>query len=455
MSYQRDFPFFELAKCVNLHKIQGDTLDCPIHFYPDQEYWKYIQKSLYVAVSRVKNSGKITFQPGLAEGLKGQKFKELKSPIVPNWIGDNNELIGSVLAPSVIPVPGTPTGADVDLIESDTLSDSTLILIRSIKVTPGSVSLPGKGCSLEHCSSSGSGLLSSTNETNNKKCKSGSIRWLASKIGLDKMKISRLLNSNRTNFDFQIFTSGKTGPILGETYDVITDDFKTNYTFSKFKGTPSIANFVSTNAITFDVDNETTNTMPEDVWRALGYPAMVAHHSLQSGKPKYKKVNGTLTSEVIDERSVPRFHIAIAVEEISNVEVYRETWEHYASVLSKAGIIVDQVKDVARRYFGCDTEVVKKPGIVLQTVSIAKPAPVPVIHEPVVSGPIDEVAFYFEMCRYDHDNKNGGRGKEILRKARIQVEKRGWTREMAHRFIDLLCDEWKCPEKKNHLKSYF
>lgn len=65
------------------------------------------------------------------------------------------------------------------------------------------------------------------------------------------------------------------------------------------------------------------------------------------------------------------------------------------------------------------------------------------------------VQYYFEMAKDDHDGSDGGRGQLILRKAKSQKIKRGWSNEQCKELIRLLCIEWKCPEKINHLQSYF
>jgi hypothetical protein len=189
---------------------------------------------------------------------------------------------------------------------------------------------------------------------------------------------------------------------------------------------------------------------------------------MQSGKPKYKKVNGLVTSEVIDQRSVPRFHAIVAVGEITDPAVYKATWEHYARILEEKGIVVDQVKDVSRRFFGCDTEVVKKPGITLEQVlpeviessetiksSETTESPEVVVTEKSTVLPTDPVVYYYDMVKNDHDTKNGSRGEMILAKAFKQKNERSWTNEMCRELVTMLCKRWGCVSKTSRLCHYF
>jgi hypothetical protein len=67
----------------------------------------------------------------------------------------------------------------------------------------------------------------------------------------------------------------------------------------------------------------------------------------------------------------------------------------------------------------------------------------------------NEVEFYFNLCKNDHDKKNGGRGELILAKAFKQQHEKGWSNSQCKELIDLLCKEWGCPEKILRLQKYF
>jgi hypothetical protein len=61
---------------------------------------------------------------------------------------------------------------------------------------------------------------------------------------------------------------------------------------------------------------------------------------------------------------------------------------------------------------------------------------------------------YVELCRYDHNGKDGGRGKLILDKALNRIHRHNWTKDMAYKLIDKLCKIWNCSEKADKLKEY-
>jgi hypothetical protein len=126
----KEWQFFEPSDIINLHKIQGDTLDCGIHLIIDQVP-QYALKSLYVACSRVKSADQITFHTGMADYLEEYgKFKKLENNLKPDECLDNDDLIKEC---------------------KGNFLNITLILINRIKVKEkklpfeSRLSLPGEG----------------------------------------------------------------------------------------------------------------------------------------------------------------------------------------------------------------------------------------------------------------------------------------------------------------------
>jgi len=67
----------------------------------------------------------------------------------------------------------------------------------------------------------------------------------------------------------------------------------------------------------------------------------------------------------------------------------------------------------------------------------------------------NSVEYYFNLCKNDHDGKNGGRGELILAKTFKQQREHNWDNGQCRQLIELLCREWKCTDKIGRLQSYF
>jgi hypothetical protein len=88
-----EFQYFSKSRIINAHKIQGDTFEDKIAICLDNPFTE--QKTLYVAASRAKRAEqlKFVFTPNQKMIIN---WKPLVSPIIPDWTGDNDELIKNV-----------------------------------------------------------------------------------------------------------------------------------------------------------------------------------------------------------------------------------------------------------------------------------------------------------------------------------------------------------------------
>ena len=75
--------------------------------------------------------------------------------------------------------------------------------------------------------------------------------------------------------------------------------------------------------------------------------------------------------------------------------------------------------------------------------------------EPVTTAFDNSVEYYFNLCRNDHDGKNGGRGELMLAKTFKQQREHNWNNGQCRELIRLLGTEWNCQDKISRLQSYF
>jgi hypothetical protein len=420
-----DYRFFEKSDSVNIHKIQGDTLKCNVHYLYDSHVdWL---RTLYVTSSRVKNEQQLTFFDGYSDfvshRLTETKGVELKSRFNPDWTGNNEDLIKIV-----------ETELDVlDSLDNVTLQGNvdTLYNISTFykKVTPIEFFLFGLGTPNKNITNNIDSTLVTVNfnltsSTSNEKLK---LKRCRDKIDKELLEL--------TSFDY---TSNGTTEINDNGQFVCKNLLINPKDGHSNKNLSSMKNFV------FEFDDL----------------------SIEEQLKLYEK-NKKMIYRVIHSGN-KSLHFWIRVENCPNdVEIYHQISDYLNETLFD--------KKSCKSYKS-PSQLMRKPNGVRDNGNIQKVIynkrniiEVDYLHlnnekevEPVKqsdnssnSSFDNSVEYYFNMIKNDHNGKNGGRGELILSKTFKQKYKYDWTNSQCKELIRLLCNEWNCKEKISRLQTHF
>jgi hypothetical protein len=386
-----EFQHFSKSRIINAHKIQGDTFEDKIAICLDNPFTE--QKTLYVAASRAKRAEqlKFVFTPNQKMMIN---WKPLVSPIIPDWKGDNDELIKMLLF-------------DVNfayILYSESLNK---------KVTSNK--------------NSDKDLLVSCNKKNKP-----DLSVLVYPVRLqNKMVLKRL----RNKADNELESLPKESLIKKNNSIFVPKNPCINHTQSTLT---SFNNFV------FEFDDLTE----EEQLKLIEKHKKLIYRVIFSGNKSYhiwlrvnnapqsikeyeqlaKYLNNLLFEDKACQSCINPAQLMRAPGEIN-----KETGKLQEIIFNKRNIIEVKLEEMNNYYTSISKE--------KESVS-----------EPKIG---NEVEYYFNICKGDHDKTNGGRGELILAKAFKQLNEKGWTSSQCRELIGLLCNEWGCPEKIKRLQSYF
>jgi hypothetical protein len=391
-----DWIFFEPSDIVNLHKIQGDTLDCGIHLILDQSP-KYALKSLYVACSRVKSSDQITFHTGTADSLMEYgKYDKMISTLNQDEQLDNDDLIKEI--------------------ETCYFLNTTLILINRIKVKEKSNkdNLP-------------LGLGTNKNQQN-----------IPNKVFPIKLQNKMALNRLRNNIDKELLNLPKETLSNKANSIFIPKNPCANHTQSTLT---SFNNFVfEFDDLTGEEQLKLIEKYKKLIYRVIfsgnkSYHVWLRVNNAPQSIKEYEQLAKYLNNLLFEGKACQSCINPAQLMRAPN-EVNKETGKLQEIIINKRNIIEVNLEEMNKYY----TSIAKENESVL---------------EPKNETIENEVEFYFNICKGDHDKTNGGRGELILGKTFKQLHEKGWTSSQCKELIELLCNEWGCPEKIKRLQSYF
>jgi hypothetical protein len=382
-----DWSFFEPSDIVNLHKIQGDTLDCGIHILIDQAP-QFALKSLYVACSRVKSSDQITFHTGMADYLEQcGKFEKMVSTLNQDESLDNDNLIKEVKC---------------------YFSDPLLILINRINNKEKSNSL--------HL---GLGLSYSVepNITNSiypiKLHNKMALNRLRAKVDKELENLPKEILPNKSN---SIFIPKN--PCINHSQSTLT----------------SFNNFVfEFDDLTLDEQLKLIKKHRKLIYRVIfsgnkSYHVWFRVNNAPQSVKEYESLAKQLNQLLFDNKACKSCINPAQLMRAPN-EVNKETGNLQEVIMNKRNIIEVNLE------YSNDNET--------QNIDSNN------------QSYNNEVEYYFNLCKNDHNKTNGGRGELILAKAFKQLHEKGWSPSQCKELIELLCKEWGCPEKTERLQSYF
>jgi hypothetical protein len=407
-----DYKFFDKSDSVNIHKIEGDTLKCNLHFLYDSPVdWL---RTLYVFSSRVKNETQLSYYEGYSEYvskmLTQTKGIRLESKFTPDWTGNNEDLI-KIIETELDRMDSVTFGVDVDTLYN--------ISTSSKKVTY----FFGLGHSNENILKNIDSTLVTVNF------------GLTSRTSNEKLKLKRYRDKidkellGLTSFDY---TSSGTTEINDNGQFVCKNLLTDQKNGHSNKNLSSMKNFV------FEFDDLSM----EEQLNLYEKNKKVIYRVVHSGN-----------------RSL---HFWIRVENCPNdVDTYHKISDYLNEVL---------FDNKSCKSYKSPSQLMRKPDGVrdngnIQKVLYNKRNMIEVDYSKLEkpsdnsigldNSTYNSVDYYFDMIKNDHSGQNGGRGELILSKTFKQKKEYNWTNSQCKELIRLLCNEWNCREKINRLQTYF
>jgi len=393
---------FTKSTIINGHKLQGDTFDENTKIHCTFENNNGVAshnglRHLYVTASRVRNEKQISFASGTAELIKNCFNSEPMVGIKPDWSGNNNDLIKKI-------IDTQNQGGDFNKTENETFSGSYYnILIDVIRAK--------KSFNSKKELDSNSLVLGN---------KQNSLITPRKAVTSTEKTIYRRL---RDSVDIE----------LSKLLPVHIPNKESNQPVFIHKNSPD-----SYKNIVLEIDE-----LPkEEQLKLLHQHRKLIYRAIWSGresvhfwfrvenanKDNYKQIAVYLDQQLFNNQCcVSKKQPAHSLVRAPNV-IRPTTGELQEVIFNKRNIITVDLPEIQE----------------------------PVQPESTQSTSYDNaVEYYFNLCKNDHDGKNGGRGELILAKTFKQQREHNWDNGQCRQLIELLCREWGCTDKIGRLQSYF